>query len=60
MVMQRVEMLGYLFFVGNQLHRCRIKASRMTARPYRLRREEAMTPDAVVRLGKRRMKIWLQ
>ena len=55
-----VEMLGYLFFVGDRKspHRCRIKASRMTPTHwYRLRHEEAMTPDAVaLPRRKRRMK----
>lgn len=57
-----VEMLGYLFFVGDR------KATPLPyqSQPddscdwYRLRHEEAMTPDAVVRPRKRRMKIWLQ
>lgn len=48
-----VEMLGYLFFVGNR------KATPLPyqSQPddscdwYRLRHEEAMTPDAVVRLA---------
>ncbi len=53
-----VEMLGYLFFIGNR------KATPLPyqSQPddscdwYRLRHEEAMTPDAVVRRRKRRMK----
>ncbi len=52
------KMLGYLFFVGNR------KATPLPyqSQPddscdwYRLRHEEAMTPDAVVRWRKRRMK----
>ncbi len=49
-----VEMLGYLFFVGNR-HATPLAyqepAGWSSAEWYRLRHEEAMTPDAVVRLA---------
>ncbi len=57
-----VEMLGYLFFVGNR-HATPLAYQSQPDEQcewYRLRHEEAMTPDAVVRRRKRRMKIWFQ
>ncbi len=55
-------MLGYLFFVGNR-HATPLAYQSQPDEQcewYRLRHEEAMTPDAVVRRRKRRMKIWFQ
>ena len=58
----RVEMLGYLFYVGDR-RKTSLPYQSQTDDPcdwYRLRHEEALTPDAVVRSGRSRLrKIWL-